>query len=156
MSLGAVLLTTPMTFQKSLEISREKIATLQPEFRERVRAWFNDCLDAGLHPYVYEGLRTPERQAQLFARGPKVTKAAPGYSFHQYGRAIDFAPLVNHPKAQGLFELDWDESAYQPYYAIAKKHGLRSLSWETPHLEDATFKNIRAVIAHDGFKGVRI
>lgn len=133
------------------KITSDKLATLQPAFRRRVKQWLTACVEAGLVcPYVYEGLRTSARQNELYAIGrtvqrgkPKVTNAKAGQSMHQYGIAIDFVPL-KPAKAAGMFEADWSEKAYAPYHALAVKHGLRRLSWETPHLEDATVPNWQA------------
>lgn len=134
------------------KITNEKIATLQKPFRDRVQAWIKACVSAGLQPYVYEGLRTSARQNELYAIGrtvqrgkAKVTNAKAGQSMHQYGIAIDFVPL-KPAKAAGMFEADWSEKAYAPYHALALKHGLRRLSWETPHLEDATVPNWQAAV----------
>jgi peptidoglycan L-alanyl-D-glutamate endopeptidase CwlK len=131
-------------------ITAEKLKTLAPVFRKRVEAWLNDCRAVGLQPYIYEGLRTSKRQDELYAIGrtvnrgkPKVTNAKGGQSMHQYGLAVDFVPLVPS-KAAGLHEADWSDKAYKPYHEIAAKHGLRRLSWETPHLEDATVKDWKA------------
>lgn len=135
------------------KITEEKLKDLQPSFRKRVMAFLQECRDAGLQPYVYEGLRTSKRQAELYAIGrtvqksrPKATNARAGQSMHQYGLAVDFVPL-KAAKAAGMFEADWSDKAYAPYHRLAVKHGLRRLSWETPHLEDATVKDWRAAQA---------
>ncbi len=133
------------------KITSQKLATLQPAFRQRVKQWLTDCVNDGLVcPYIYEGLRTSARQNELYAIGrtvqrgkPKVTNAKAGQSMHQYGVAIDFVPL-NPTKAADMFEADWSEKAYAPYHALAAKHSLRRLSWETPHLEDGTVPNWQA------------
>lgn len=132
-------------------ITAAKIAGLHPSFRRRVQAWLTDCRVAGLLPYVYEGVRSSARQDELYAIGrtvrrssPKVTNAKAGQSMHQYGMAVDFVPLVPAVKAAEMFEADWSDKAYAPYHALAAKHGLRRLSWETPHLQDATVKDWRA------------
>lgn len=139
-----------ISWNTALEISLAKISTLQPAAQKKVRAWFNECLDNGLMPYVYEGVRTSARQNELYAIGrtvqrsrKKVTNARGGQSMHQYGLAIDFGPLVP-AKAAGMYEIDWSETAYKKYHAIAARHGLRRLSWETPHLEDASYANWQA------------
>ena len=131
-------------------ITSSKLATLAPAFCDRVLAWLKACRDAGLQPYVYEGLRTSARQNELYAIGrtvqrtkPKVTNAKAGQSMHQYGFAIDFVPL-KQAKADGMMEPDWSDKAYAPYHKLAGKFGLRKLSWETPHLEDATIADWRA------------
>lgn len=131
-------------------ITQEKLATLAPEFRKRVQAWLDECRRQGLQPYIYEGLRTSKRQTELYAIGrtihkgrAKVTNAKAGQSMHQYGLAIDFVPL-KPAKAKDLFEADWSEKAYAPYHKLTTGYGLRKLSWETPHLEDATCADWRA------------
>ena len=139
-----------ITLAFARKVTEDKLATLQRTFCARVQSWLNDCYAAGLQPYVYEGLRTSARQDELYAIGrtvqrgkPKVTNAKAGQSMHQYGLAIDFVPL-KPSKAKDMFEADWDDKAYAPYHALAVKHGLRRLSWETPHLEDATVPNWQA------------
>lgn len=131
-------------------ISSEKIKTLVPAFRQRVLDWVADCRSVGLQPYIYEGVRTSARQNELYAIGrtvqrgkPKVTNAKAGQSMHQYGLAIDFVPL-KPAKAEGMWEADWSDKAYAAYHSLAVQFGLRRLSWETPHLEDATYADWRA------------
>jgi len=131
-------------------VTNDKLTTLVPSFRSRVAAWLEACRADGLQPYIYEGLRTSKRQTELYAIGrtvhktkPKVTNAKAGQSMHQYGLAIDFVPL-KRAKAEGMWEADWSDKAYAPYHKLAAKFGLRKLSWETPHLEDATCADWRA------------
>lgn len=136
-----------ISWESALQISRRKICELRPEMQKKVRAWFNDCLKEGLLPYVYEGQRSCTRQRELYARGRKVpgrivTNAQAGQSMHQYGEAIDFVPLKAHEKALGYYVAAWDDrDLYDECHDLAARHGLRRLSWETPHLENADFKN---------------
>lgn len=134
----------------AINITNDKLETLVPSFRSRVMDWLAACRAAGLQPYIYEGLRTSQRQRALYAIGrtaqknrSTVTNAKAGQSMHQYGLAIDFVPL-KPAKAKDLWEADWSDTAYKAYHKIALKHGLRRLSWETPHLEDATVSDWRA------------
>jgi peptidoglycan L-alanyl-D-glutamate endopeptidase CwlK len=131
-------------------ITSRCVGSLQSSFSKRVLAWLRECQEAGLHPYIYEGLRTSARQTELYAIGrtarkssAKVTWAKAGQSMHQYGLAIDFVPLVPSRKVSDMWAADWSDKAYAPYHKRAVKHGLRSLSWETPHLEDALIKDWR-------------
>jgi peptidoglycan L-alanyl-D-glutamate endopeptidase CwlK len=131
-------------------ITKRKLAELLPRTRDKVTAWLAACKAAGLPQlYIYEAHRTPQRQAELYAqgrtkKGRKVTNAGPWQSMHQYRLAIDFVPLKAHAKAPGMYEASWGDSKnYAKAQAIAKKHGLRHLSWETPHLEDADFRDWR-------------
>lgn len=138
------------------QITEAKVKELRAPFQTRVRAWLADCEAAGLVIYIYEGFRTCKRQAELYAlgrtvKGTKVTNAGPGQSMHQYKLAIDFVPLVPHPKAVGMWNADWDnEKLYAQAQKLAAKRQLRALSWETPHLEDATFANWQAARAAFG------
>jgi hypothetical protein len=143
-----------LTLATANRITRAKIDTLEGRFRSRVQAWLKDCTAAGLVIYVYEGLRTCARQAELFAQGPHVTRARPGQSMHQYGLAVDYVPLLPHPKAAGMFIDVWghkDEARlYKRAQEIAARHQLRRLSWEQPHLEDATLANWQAAARQYG------
>lgn len=143
----------PLPLSTARQITEEKLKTLRPETQKKARAWLADCEAAGLLIYIYEGFRTCKRQAELFKQGPKVTKAGPGQSMHQYKVAFDFVPLVP-AKAAGMFQAVWDLPAenqlYARAHALAAKHKLRRLTWETPHLEDATFKNWQAARAAFG------
>lgn len=136
-----------ISLEKAKQITATKLATLRPGTKAKVAAWLDDCQAAGLQIYVYEGLRSPERQAELYAqgrttRGKKVTNAGPWQSMHQYGLAVDFVPLKPHAKAAGMFDAAWDdEKAYAKAHALAVKRGLRKISWETPHLEDAGYRD---------------
>lgn len=139
-----------ITLQAARAITEQKLGTLIPAFAVRVRRWLGECEAAGIVVYIYEGRRSCARQAELFAqgrttKGRKVTNAGPGQSMHQYGCAVDFVPLIRHAKAEGMWEADWDNTKlYKKAQALAKPHGLRALSWETPHLEDATLADWKA------------
>ncbi len=143
-----------ITLERAAQITVERIGTLRVNTRRKVEAWLAACGQAGLRIYVYEGLRSCERQAELFAIGRTVrkmaqvvTRAGPGQSMHQYGLAIDFVPLVPEGKAAGMFEAGWnDAKAYAAAHKLAAEHGLRRLSWETPHLEDADYGSWRDAV----------
>lgn len=143
----------PLPLATARQITEEKLKTLRPETQRKTRAWLAACEAAGLLIYIYEGHRTCQRQAELFKKGPKVTKAAPGQSMHQYRLAYDFVPLVP-AKAAGMYQAAWghkDESKlYAQAHKLATRHKLRSLTWETPHLEDATFPNWQSARAAFG------
>lgn len=148
----------PLPLATARQITEEKLRTLRPETLAKARAWLADCEAAGLLIYIYEGHRTCQRQAELYAqgrttKGPKVTKAGAGQSMHQYKLAFDFVPLIPS-KAAGMFQAAWDtkseEKLYNQAHALAARHGLRRLSWEMPHLEDASFADWKAARAAFG------
>ncbi len=85
----------------------------------------------------FECGRTPMRQRDLYLQGRGsptgkiVTKAKPWESFHQYGMAEDNVFFVN-----GIWT--WDEperGMWARYTQLADQCGLRSLSFEKPHVE---------------------
>ncbi len=72
---------------------------------------------------LLEGYRSPERQAVLLARGPNVTGAAPGQSYHQHGLAADCAFLRDGRLV--ISERDpWAMRGYELYGQVAEQHGL--------------------------------
>lgn len=87
---------------------------------------------------VYETVRSPQRQAELYAigrqtapRGKTVTRARAWESYHQYGLAADFVFSVNG-------KWTWTEPKFgqwKEFTLLAAKCGLRSLSFERPHVE---------------------
>jgi peptidoglycan L-alanyl-D-glutamate endopeptidase CwlK len=119
---------------------------LQPDFKEKVIRWYEECKEEGLKILVYCGYRSNEDQEKLYkqgrsVKGNKLTNARAGQSFHNYGRAIDFVPVKNG-------ESSWDDTAsYIKAQRIGKEFGLRPISWELPHLEDGSFKNWRELQA---------
>lgn len=99
---------------------------------------------ANLPFYLFEGVRTHERQAELYAQGrtapgPVVTKAQPGQSWHQYGLACDFVldGMEEKPGVQWSWKPDprWRRMA-----ELARNCGLdAAYFWpvfqESPHVE---------------------
>jgi len=115
---------------------------LQPDFKERVIRWYEECGAEGLKILVYCGFRSNEDQDKLYRHGRTmggkiITNAKGGQSFHNYGRAIDYVPVKGK-------ETSWDDTAsYLKAQRIGREFGLRAISWELPHLEDANFASWR-------------
>jgi hypothetical protein len=136
-----------ITLAAAKKISLAKIDTLKPDFAARVFEWYNVMTEAGYNPYIYCGLRSEAEQNELYKigrdlPGNKVTNARAGQSFHNYGRAFDWVPLIVNNKNPQMFEAAWSNKyAYEQGQFEGTKYHLRWLSWETPHLEDANFKD---------------
>jgi len=69
---------------------------LEPQTQAKARALLLRVQKVGLIVAVYSTLRTYEEQAKLYAQGRTapgeiVTKARPGQSWHNFGRAFDVA-----------------------------------------------------------------
>lgn len=126
---------------------------LSPDFRAKVEELLAGLNAAGVIMRVYSTVRTPWEQARLWRQGRtseqiaitvqrlrqqgapriatciesvgpqhgrKVTNAAPGYSWHNFGEAVDCFRVDRDGN------VDWDEGAYKPYAAAARKMGLRA------------------------------
>lgn len=115
------------------------ISKLHPAIREKVRAIRDQLQAEGIPFEVFEAFRTPERQAKLQAKRPKVTWVGPWGSIHQYGLAVDFVL-----KLDGKWSWD-DKGAEAPYWdrmhELAKEHGMTPLYnkngelIEKPHIQ---------------------
>lgn len=105
---------------------------LDPQFRQRLLIVFKLMREHhGYDMVLIEGWRSRERQAQLAALGPTVTRAAAGQSYHQAGLAADCAFLRNGRVI--ISEKDpWAAEGYRLYGAAAQAVGLTwGGSWRT-------------------------
>ncbi len=74
-----------------------KLEDLHPRVRAMAQRLLDDAAKAGIPLTVTFTLRSMETQAALYAQGRTkpgkvVTNARPGYSFHNFGLALDVAP----------------------------------------------------------------
>ena len=128
-----------------MPINRE-ISSLYPPFGRLVTAflgrWNHD------HPTeqagVFEALRSFERQAELYAQGRtipgnKVTNAPEGFSWHNYGLAVDIV-FDADPRKPGM-QWTWDGNMpWKKLSAMGESFGLESAAkWlsfpEYPHFQ---------------------
>lgn len=111
---------------------------LHPMLREKCLALDIALVQKGIPLALFEGARAPARQVDLYAKGRGegapghfVTKARPWESGHQYGMAVDYVFLING-------QWTWNEPSvgmWAQYTQLADAEGLRSLSFEKPHVE---------------------
>jgi len=152
-----------MTWRQIVDRSHGHIEQLAPTFRDRVGKWYAELLAKRIPVLVYCSVRTPKEQDELYAigrtkKGTKVTnaKGTPvAQSFHCYGRAIDAVPCGQSSTGQGYVTSWDDEKGYQLLRNCAEKYEMRWLSWETPHFEDANFKDWRELAASESI-GTRV
>lgn len=126
--------------------SLDRLAKLHPLLRDSALAAYKEAVAAtpvGVHPYVDQTLRTFEESNKLYAqgrttKGPIVTNAAAGQSYHNYGLALDF-----HLQINGKDVWPKDATADKNWMLVVnifKKHGFnwggdfKSLK-DFPHLE---------------------
>ncbi len=122
---------------------RTDLDALHPAMRESVTHLLTRLDSEQIPLRLFEGFRSPSRQAWLYAQGrtrpgAKVTNAQPWESYHQHGLAADFVLWLNN-------QWSWSTvGAYKRYWnrlqEIGKEVGLEPLSWELPHLQVAGLK----------------
>jgi len=121
------------------------IEDLDPAFQPLVR----DLLERSRHlgAFITDGARTFEEQQRLYDQGRThpgeiVTKALPGWSYHNYGLAVDIAFIVKG-------KLSYDAAKYRELISIANQVGVESLfqraGFDKPHFQypDLTIQLIR-------------
>lgn len=97
---------------------------LDGDFRQRLLVVFKLMREQhGYELLLLEGFRTAQRQAQLAAMGPRVTRAGAGQSYHQAGLAADLAFLRDGRIV--ISERDaWAARGYELYGDVARSVGL--------------------------------
>jgi hypothetical protein len=124
----------------SVDARDRDLAHLHPVVRRAVSDTLEALTAEGVPFKLFEGYRTPERQAHLYAQGRTrpggiVTHAEAWESYHQYGLACDLVLFENGGWS-------WDASGKKAKYwdrmkEIAGTFGLRTLNFERPHVEFA-------------------
>lgn len=122
-----------MNYQNLVLKVNSNLNLLAPIVRQKALAAITECRQAGLDVEIFEGWRSPERQAMLFAKGrsnaeKRVTNASEFMSLHQYGLACDIVFIVNDQPSW-----DGDFKALEP---IFMKQGFdRPPSFEKAHYQ---------------------
>ena len=115
-----------------------ELKNLHPVVREKVEILTQKLKDEGNPIRLFEGFRSPQRQAHLYSQGRTTsgsikTKAKPWQSLHQYGVACDFVLYIDGNwswETSGNYANYWNR-----YHELAREIGLKSLSWEKPHIQ---------------------
>lgn len=139
-------------------ISVERIAKLHPRLRGEALAILTEASKAltgrAQVRFTYT-LRTMSEQQALYnqgrtVRGPVVTKAKPGQSYHNYGLAVDIALIIDGKTASwdSLKDFDGDRVAdWMEVVAIFKRWGWFwggdfSTFSDKPHFEKRVFNGV--------------
>lgn len=88
-----------LTMEQVKAKSAKRLDGLQPVVRAATVALIERCYARGVNIVITQGLRTFAEQNALYEQGrskpgAKVTNAKGGYSYHNFGLAIDFAVLL--------------------------------------------------------------
>lgn len=141
---------TQAQLAKVFNQTEKNISTLDQKMQPIVREFVRRATAAGLPVAITSGRRTMAEQKALYDQGRTsggsiVTNAKPGESAHNFGLAVDFAPLNSVGMAHWPDNYDWGKVA-----AIGKALGL---SWggdwtggfvDKPHLEFSAWKVAQA------------
>ncbi|WP_174875397.1 M15 family metallopeptidase, partial [Vogesella oryzae] len=98
---------------------------LEPAFVQSVLHVMARMEARGFPMTLLEGYRSPERQDALAGQTTLVTKARGGQSKHQYGLAVDLAPVHNGK----VVISERDPWAMQAYQALGEEAGNAALTW---------------------------
>jgi len=128
---------TPSTLPKVLQGVHSTIAQKALQMIELAK-------QEGYQIQVTQGLRTFAQQDKLYKQRPKVTNAPGGFSFHNYGIAVDFCFIVGG-------DISWDEKLYKNLGRWASRVGLEwGGNWkfsDKPHCQLPNMTSIRALLS---------
>jgi hypothetical protein len=121
--------------------TEEHIASLQPDFAERVRQWLAEARNQGLNPYIHFGARSIAAQTELrrkfLAGGPKAVD--PERSYHCFGRAFDWVNITDPDGGDSGLAWD-DDDAYAKGVEVGKQFEIVGIgSDDNDHLQDARY-----------------
>lgn len=139
------------------------LALVHPVVAAHATAVVEGCARHGVAVGIFEGYRSPTRQAALYALGrtapgPAVTNAGPLESYHNFGLAVDL--VVDGDPVKPGFQWDWSNRRreYETIGAVAEEHGCEWAGrWkrfpEKPHIQ-LTFgfqlHELREMLAYHG------
>jgi peptidoglycan L-alanyl-D-glutamate endopeptidase CwlK len=120
-------------------ISETRLQGVHPVLAGKIRQLYLILAKKNIYIRVVQGLRTVAEQDALYARGrtapgKRVTNAPGGFSYHNYGLAVDCDPSLYGPAVK--FIPDWNES--HPTWAIMEQTGIglgldSGAFWRTIH-----------------------
>ena len=122
-------------------ISEARLSLVHPALADKIRRMAEALELEKITIRVTQGLRSWDEQAKLWAQGrttpgERVTKAPGGWSWHNFGMAVDVAP--DKDPGPGFIP-DWNlaHPAWGRIVAVGESLGLTSgISWEDePHLQ---------------------
>lgn len=135
------------------EISISRLKLLHPKIQSDVRSFIDEAENKlNITLRIVQGLRTFEEQQAIYDQGRTkpgkiVSNAKPGSSYHNYGLAIDVAPLENG-------KVNWNFD-YPKLYPIAENYGFTcggkfKTIVDKPHFEKSYGYNWRELLKkHD-------
>jgi peptidoglycan LD-endopeptidase CwlK len=126
-------------------VSEARLQNVMPMLADKIRQMASMLETEGIEIRVVQGLRTVAEQDALYAQGRTtpgkiVTNCKGGFSYHNYGLAVDVVPSQFAPDQP--YNPDWNSShpAWKRMEAVGQSLGLDSgATWRTfvdaPHLQ---------------------
>lgn len=144
-------------------LSVERIKKLHPKLRSEALQILTDVAGSltgrAVCRFTYT-LRTMQEQQALYNqgrtfRGPVVTNAKPGQSYHNYGMAVDFALVIDGKTASWDTKADWDSDKKADWMEVVETFKRYGWSWggdwstlkDLPHFEKTFGKHWRELLA---------
>lgn len=118
------------------QLSRNRIKLLHPKVRAEAEKILTEIearlTGRSMCRFTYT-LRTMSEQQAIYAqgrttKGPIVTNAKPGYSYHNYGLAIDFAFVIDGQTASWDMNKDWDNDKKNDWMEVVEV--FEKYGWE--------------------------
>jgi peptidoglycan LD-endopeptidase CwlK len=141
------------------KVTQDRIALLHPKIREEVRLIVdlaNSKLTGRAQVRIVEGLRTFEEQTAIYnqgrtTKGPIVTKAKAGQSYHNYGLGIDYCLLIDGKEISWDSKKDFDADGIADWMEVVKIFEEHGYTWgkafnDLPHMEKTFGHNWRILL----------
>lgn len=139
--------------------SLSRINLLHPKIREEVKTLVelaNSKLTSHSQIRIVQGLRTFKEQNDIYAqgrstKGPIVTRAKGGQSYHNYGLAIDFCLLIDEKEISWDVKKDFDGDGTSDWMEVVKVFQEAGYLWgkafnDLPHFEKTFGFNWRQLL----------
>src|SRR2546430_6354057 len=115
--------------------SEARLNEVHPKLAEKVRQLAVQLAIEEIQLEVTQGLRSWDEQQKLYDQGRRnpgriVTKCPPGWSYHNFGLAVDVCPFVD-----GQPEWDDTQAAWKRIHEVARSLGLTTGA-DFPHFPD--------------------
>lgn len=123
-----------MDLEELLAKAEAKLSKVHGKLAELGRQLITESFKNGVPIIITQGLRTIEEQNALYAQGRTtpgkiVTEVKGGYSYHNYGLAIDFAVLTPNGTVEWSTAVDYDRDGQKDWYEVGRIGQSLGLEW---------------------------
>jgi peptidoglycan L-alanyl-D-glutamate endopeptidase CwlK len=139
------------------QVTLDRIKLIHPKLRKEVAEIYDEICEAlkgrAICRFTYT-LRTFAEQDLLFKKVPKVTNSRGGYSYHNYGLAIDIVLIIGGVAASWDVKTDFDGDGKADWMEVVAI--FKSFGWEwggdwkfydAPHFQKTMGYSVRQLLA---------